>query len=250
MNTLAVARATLPRRAGLLAVTRPGLALAVVQLRLARFKSKISHDGADDTVRGAAKNANLVPRSQMKIGTEEGDAAYNDTEKKMQGVIEHHRRELAALELRGSGRVTPAILDPVRVQLPDGGQSPLKDISTIGVRDGTTLLISLYEEAYTKHAEKAIYAAKIPHVVPQKVDSVTLKVPMPKPTVEARKTLATQAGKMTEDIRVQIRRARDAGEKKALLPKNSKGQQEFQKLMTTYIGQADKNLEKLQKALA
>ena len=31
-----------------------------------------------------------------------------------------------------------------------------------------------------KHVEKALYAAKIPHVVPQRIDYRTLKIPMPK----------------------------------------------------------------------
>ncbi|EJD54840.1 ribosome recycling factor [Auricularia subglabra TFB-10046 SS5] len=249
---------TLARRRVALASSALLVRPAQSQFVFLRWKSKragkdegaVAAAGSGGGKRGLINTAELVPGSQQKMGTDEARAAYEDAEKKMQGTVEHHRRELAALEMRGSGRVTPAILDAVRVQLPDrSALARLQDVATVGVREGTTLLVSVYDESSLKHVEKAIYAAKIPHVVPQKVDGVTLKIPMPKPTVEARKALAVQGAKLTEDLRVQLRRTREAGEKKAKAVRHSKELDEFHKLMTKYIAEIDKNLEKFKKSV-
>ncbi|KAH7105193.1 ribosome recycling factor domain-containing protein [Auriculariales sp. MPI-PUGE-AT-0066] len=205
----------------------------------------------EPTARRSASTEFLIPASQMKLGSEDGHVIYDETEEKMKAAVDRHRKELAALEVRGSGRVTPAILDPIRVALPDmPAPGPrLNEIATIGVREGTTLLVSVYDESSLKHVEKAIYTAQIPHVVPQKVDAVTIKIPMPKPTVEARKGLITQAAKMTEELRVQMRRTREAAEKKANLRKHHKGFDELHKLMTKYVGEGEKALENMKKKL-
>ena len=54
------------------------------------------------------------------------------------------------MEARGMGRVSPDILKPVRVALPGasegGAPTPLLDIATVGIRDGTTLLVTAFEE--------------------------------------------------------------------------------------------------------
>ena len=92
-----------------------------------------------------------------------------------------------------------------------------------------------------RHIEKAIYAAEIPHVVPQKVDSRSLKIPLPKyalfcslfyvqaltfvvpyrPTVDARNELVKSAAKLAEDTRVQLRRHEQTSVKKMKYEKHS-----------------------------
>lgn len=272
MSSLAAVRSSLSRHAGALALGRLGIVARGGPLQFARLKTKRGDDDARQSKPDASQSkaearqskpnstADLIPRSQMKIGTEEGDAAYNDTEKKMQATIEHHRRELAALELRGSGRVTPVILDPVSVVLPDGKTSRLTEIATVGVREGTTLLVSVFDEAVRAHpscrrvlahssdstsstSRRPSTAQRSPTSYPRRSTASRSKFPcrsewsarephtqsqscVDRPTVEARKSLAVQAAKMTEDIRVQLRKMRDTGEKKAGVRKGSKGQQE------------------------
>ena len=87
----------------------------------------------------------LVPGSQKILAGEE----YFKAEKKMQAVVDRFRNEAAKLELRASGRVTPVVLEPVRVVLPhtEGRGVRLEEIATVGVRDGTTLIITAFEES-------------------------------------------------------------------------------------------------------
>lgn len=91
--------------------------------------------------------------------------------------------------------------------------------------------------------ETALYDAKIPGVVPQRVDERTIRIPIPKcvlnspllirrttkvhttatvrPTVDARLALYTSASKQSEDIRQQIRAHHSASLKKAKPAKHS-----------------------------
>ncbi len=96
---------------------------------------------------GGITTDQLIPGSQRFVTSPE----YISTEKKMKTAIDYYRKEVAALEMRASGRVTPAVLSPVRVMLPDhrGGDGKgvrLEEIATVGVREGTTLLITVFEE--------------------------------------------------------------------------------------------------------
>jgi ribosome recycling factor len=116
-----------------------------------------------------------------------------------------------------------------------------------------------------KHIEKGIYAAKIPQVVPQRQDSRTIRVPMPKPTVEARHELYATFHKKAEEVRIQIRHAQSEGMKKGKWAKYTVEAEEvralhyvflgrvdlflqFQKLMKRYVADVDKILADLKKA--
>jgi len=50
------------------------------------------------------------------------------------------------LKMRVSGRVTTALLDPVKVALPDSAPVRLEELATVGVKDGSTLLITVFQE--------------------------------------------------------------------------------------------------------
>lgn len=65
----------------------------------------------------------------------------------MQGSVEWYRKECAMVEARASGRITPALLSPVRVKLPDTtNEFKLEEVATVGVRDGSILLITVFDE--------------------------------------------------------------------------------------------------------
>jgi ribosome recycling factor len=65
----------------------------------------------------------------------------------MKTAVEWFRKECAGFETRASGRVTPALLSPVRVNLPgDTKEYRLEELATVGVREGSTLLVTLFEE--------------------------------------------------------------------------------------------------------
>ena len=90
----------------------------------------------------------LVPGSQRIVQSEE----YVKAEGKMKAALDFFRKEVAALEMRASGRVTPAVLAPVRVHVPGssegkgGSGAKLEEVATVGVRDGSMLIVTVFEE--------------------------------------------------------------------------------------------------------
>ncbi|KAL0578873.1 hypothetical protein V5O48_003106 [Marasmius crinis-equi] len=193
--------------------------------------------------------ANLIPGSQRPIADDAAWEDYQKCDEKMKAAVEWFRKECASGEARASGRVTPALLSPVRVRLPDDDHLyKLEEVSTVGVRDGTLLLITVFDEEYLKHVERAIYEAKLPNIVPQKHDNRTIKVPIPKPTVEARQTLVKAAQMQAEDSRVQIRKHHQASLKKGKYERTSVEFEEFQKLSQRHVGEIDNIIVQLKKS--
>ncbi|KZT22720.1 ribosome recycling factor [Neolentinus lepideus HHB14362 ss-1] len=219
----------------------------------AKPKSKSKNDTVDiednhlKREKGAVSTSSLVPGSQAIQASEE----YTQTQTKMHAAVDWFRKEVAALETRASGRVMPSMLDPVRVTLKNGERVRLDEVATVGVREGSTLVVTVFEEGVSilKFVEQGIYDAKLPSVVPQKQDSRTIRIPIPKPTVEARTALYTSAHRQAEDCRVQIRKHHAAALKKGKFGKRSKELEEFQKLVDKEIGEVDKILTQMKKTL-
>ena len=107
-------------------------------------KARDRHSRETDAGKVVSTDA-LVPGSQRIVQSPE----YVKAEEKMKAILDFFRKEVAALEMRASGRVTPAVLSPVKVHLPDveGGQGMrLEEVATVGVRDGTMLVVTVFEE--------------------------------------------------------------------------------------------------------
>jgi len=98
-----------------------------------------------------------------------------------------------------------------------------------------------------KHVEDALYEAKIHGVIPQRVDERTLRIPIPKPTVEARLAAYSTASKKAEEARVQIRRQHQASVKKGKYSRHSIVHDEFQKLQDRHIADVDTVLAQIKK---
>jgi ribosome recycling factor len=90
--------------------------------------------------------ATLVPGSKQPITDQAAQQEYAKAETSMLASVEWYRKECAAVEARASGRVTPALLTSVRVKLPGNTDARLDEVATVGVRDGSTLLITIFEE--------------------------------------------------------------------------------------------------------
>ncbi|CDO73685.1 hypothetical protein BN946_scf185015.g13 [Trametes cinnabarina] len=218
--SFSVSRSQCPRIAA-----RRAAAVATQQVRFyAKAAKKTKEKGKDkekvkEVAAAATKGSKgvstdaLIPASERIVSSEE----YKKTEAKMQTVLEWFRKEVAGLETRATGRVTPALLSPVRVKVPGASDSRgvrLEEVATVGVKEGTTLLVTVFEE-------QAIYEAKIPGVTPQRLDNRTIKIPIPKPTVETRNALYTNATRLAEDARVQMRKHHQALLKKESITKHS-----------------------------
>lgn len=89
--------------------------------------------------------AKFVPGSQQPITDEAALAEYNKADGTMKTAVEWFRKECQGFETRASGRVTPALLSPVRVKLAER-EYRLEEIATVGVRDGSILLVTLFDE--------------------------------------------------------------------------------------------------------
>jgi len=208
-------------------------------------KQKQKGDGDEDA-------PPLIPGSQQFLT---GDAMrdYEAAEAKMKTAVDWFRREVAGMEARLGGRVAPDVLNPVRVALPDAEGAPpakLAEVATIGVQEGTTLVVTVFEERNLKYVEKAIIAAKIPHVVPQRgSDNRTLKIHMPKPTVDARAVLVKTAAKQAEDVRVQVRRHGQTAVKKGSYQTRGYTAEKFQELVQKQVGAVDEMLTGMKKKL-
>jgi len=140
------------------------------------------------------------------------------------------------------------MISSVRVKIPEQPDMRLEELATIGVREGSTFLVTLYDPLNIKHVESALYSSGIPGVVPHRLDNRTIKIPMPKPTIQARQEIFVAAKKQAEDIRVQIRKQHTASLKRGKYEKHSIELEEFQKLTDRHVQEVDKILANLQKA--
>ena len=105
-------------------------------------KRKKRHEEESEDEKPAAADM-FVPASQ-RISA--GDV-YFKAEDGMKAAVERYRKDLAALDARASGRVTPSMLAPVRVALHGhDAKVRLEEVATVGVREGTTLIVTVFEE--------------------------------------------------------------------------------------------------------
>ncbi|KAG9123510.1 hypothetical protein FRC07_014843 [Ceratobasidium sp. 392] len=186
------------------------------------------------------------------IALSEEDELIHQAGQKMGATLEWYKRELAQMETRVSGRVMPSLLDPVRVKIKSSGgaTSKLDEVATIGVKDGNVLVITVFDEGNLKDIETSIVNAQLPNMIPQRADTRTLRIVVPKPTMEARQAIATVASRQAEDAKVKIRTSRESGMrelKKMGYDKNSKVASEMQKVTDHHTKEVEAALAKLKK---
>ncbi|KAI0280387.1 ribosome recycling factor domain-containing protein [Russula aff. rugulosa BPL654] len=227
------------------------------------------HTHASSSSKRAARapitTESLTPGSQQTITDPTAREEFGRADAKMSSRVEWLRREVSQLEARASGRVTPQLLAPVRVSVSMGPPSAasasassaseakkekarLEEVATVGVRDGTTLIVTVFDPQNLKPVQDALYDAKIQGVIPQRVDERTLRIPIPKPTVEARQAAYSNASKLAEDARVQIRRQHQASLKKGKYPRHSTEYHEFQKLQERHVAEVDTVLARMKRS--
>ncbi|GJE86445.1 ribosome-recycling factor [Phanerochaete sordida] len=211
------------------------------------YASKKKKHARDDDDEPPSKHkvstGSLVPGSQQILAGE----VYFKAEDAMKATVDRYRKEVADMETRATGRVTPAMLGPVRV-VAGGNKVRLEEVATVGVREGTTLVVTVFEEQTLKAVETGIYDAKLPGVIPQRVDARTIRVPIPKPTVEARHALYTTAQRHAEDARVHIRKHHQGAVKKGAFKKHSQELDELQELCDKYVKDVDGILAEMKKS--
>lgn len=136
---------------------------------------------------------------------EELKLVLSETKESMQKSIESFQRDLSSIR---TGRANPAILDRINIDY-YGVATPLKQIASISVVEGTQLLITPYDKSTIKIIEKAIYASDL-GVNPQS-DSAGIRIILPALNQDRRKELSKDVDKKAEEAKVAIRNIRRDG---------------------------------------
>ena len=97
---------------------------------------------------GTVITDHLLPGSQLRI-PESALGEYQKCEERMVAAVEWYRKEVAKMENRASGRVTPEILAPVLVKIPERGGNGVRieEVATVGVKDGSALIVTVFEDS-------------------------------------------------------------------------------------------------------
>ena len=163
----------------------------------------------------------------------------NNAKEKMTKAIDSLEGHLGQIR---TGRANPKLLDTVEVEY-YGCPTPVNQMASISVVEGTQLVIKPYDKSILKGIEKAINAANI-GITPQN-DGEVIRLNVPKLTGDVRKELAKQASKVGEEAKVAIRNIRrdanDAIKKNKELTEDEvkKGNEKVQKLTDEFIKKVD-----------
>ena len=137
-----------------------------------------------------------------------GDELLLETEERMETSL--HALTEKAKGVR-TGRATPEILDPIRVDY-YGTPTPLKQLASIQVPDASLLVVKPFDASVLKEVERAIATSNL-GLTPQN-DGKLLRIPMPPLSQERRKQYADLVKTMAEEARVGLRNVRRDAKKK------------------------------------
>ncbi|MBQ1809515.1 MAG: ribosome recycling factor [Erysipelotrichaceae bacterium] len=130
------------------------------------------------------------------------DAILNQWKDKMDGAIANFETELHKVR---TGRANPNMLDGINVDY-YGTPTPINQIASISVQEGTILIIKPYDHNSLKDIEVAINMSSL-HLPPQN-DGTVIRLSVPKLTEETRKNYCKDVSKRGEETKVNIRNIR------------------------------------------
>ncbi len=168
-----------------------------------------------------------------------------DLKRRMEGALESLRRDLSGLR---SGRASPNLLEPVRVEA-YGSVVPLSQVGSVAVPEARMLTVSVWDASVVSSVEKAIRDSGLG--LNPAAEGQTIRVPIPQLTEERRNEMAKAAARYAEGARVAVRGVRrDGMDKTKALEKNSDISQDDMKVWTAaiqkqtdeYIGRVDSML--------
>jgi len=172
---------------------------------------------------------------------------YADLKKRMDGVIDHLRHELAGVR---TGRASINVLDPVHVDA-YGSRMPLNQVASLSVPDPMSIVAQPFDPSLLGAIEKAIRASDL-GLNPNN-DGKVVRIPIPSLTEERRKELSRHVHKLSEEARNSVRQVRrDTNEKLKKLLKDKlvsedderKGLDEVQKITDQHIHFSDDQQKK------
>jgi ribosome recycling factor len=140
-----------------------------------------------------------------------------EVKKRMDGAIEHVRKELAGLR---TGRASVNLLDPVQVDA-YGTAMPLNQVATLSVPEPTLIVAQPFDPSLLGAIEKGIQKSNL-GLNPSN-DGKTVRIPIPPLTEERRKEMSRLVHKYAEDARNAVRQVRrDANDRLKRLLKDHK----------------------------
>jgi ribosome recycling factor len=125
-----------------------------------------------------------------------------EVKKRMDGAIEHVRRELAGLR---TGRATVSILDPVQVEA-YGTTMPINQVASLSVPEPTLIVATPFDPSLLTAIEKAIQKSNLG--LNPASDGKVLRIPIPALTEERRKEMSRLVHKYAEESRNAVRQVR------------------------------------------
>jgi len=170
------------------------------------------------------------------------DILFEQCEEKMVKTIASTRHELSSIR---TGRANPLVLDKINVEY-YGTPTGLRQIATVNVHDGQTLVITPYDKTALTGIEKAILKSDL-GVTPNS-DGICIRLTFPQPTEERRKELVKTVKKLGEEGKVAIRNIRrdltdslKKMEKSENIPEDEvkKAQDKIQKITDKYTKEMD-----------
>lgn len=125
-----------------------------------------------------------------------------EVKKRMDGAIEHLRRELAGLR---SGRASVTILDPVQVEA-YGSTLPLNQVASLSVPEPALIVAQPFDPSLMGAIERGIQKSNLG--LNPASDGKVVRIPIPALTEERRKEMSKLVHRYAEDGRNAVRQVR------------------------------------------
>jgi ribosome recycling factor len=140
-----------------------------------------------------------------------------EVKKRMDGSIEHVRKELAGLR---TGRASVSLLDPVQVEA-YGTNMPLNQVASLSIPEPTLIVAQPFDPSLMGAIERAVQKANLG--LNPASDGKVVRIPIPPLTEERRKELSRLVHKYAEEGRNSVRQVRrDANDRLKKLLKEHK----------------------------
>lgn len=166
------------------------------------------------------------------------DMIILETEERMEKAVKSLVRDFATIR---TGRANPSLLDRIEIDY-YGAMTPINQVASITVVEGTQLYIKPFDKSALKLIEQAIYASDLG--LPPANDGVGIRLSLPVLTEQRRRELTKEVDKLSEGGKVAVRNIRrDANDqvKKLELPEDDerKALDDIQKMTDDYIVKVD-----------
>lgn len=166
------------------------------------------------------------------------DMIILETEERMEKAVKSLIRDFATIR---TGRANPSLLDRIEIDY-YGAMTPINQVASITVVEGTQLYIKPFDKSALKLIEQAIYASDLG--LPPANDGVGIRLSLPVLTEQRRRELTKEVDKLSEGGKVAVRNIRrDANDqvKKLELPEDDerKALDDIQKMTDDYIVKVD-----------